>query len=965
MSQDSVSSAFDVLAKPIRKGLMELGFTSPTLPQTKAFGPILKRQNLLLIAPTGSGKTEAVLLPVFSMLLQKESRKGISIIYITPLRALNRDLLKRLSFWASRLGITIEARHGDTEMKIRRRQAVVPPDMLVTTPETLQAVLPGSRMRQHLGNVQFVIVDEVHELASSKRGVQLAVALERLRQIADRDFQTIGLSATIGNPEEVAKFVVGAHRDVRTIEVTAPKNYVYRVENPRPIQKDYDLAAELEMAPEAAARLRRMLELVDSHRSTLIFVNSRTIAEMLGHKITQLGRTDIGVHHGSLSKEERTLIEDSLKSGTLKAVICTSTLELGIDIGSVDLVIQYLSPRQVSSLIQRVGRSGHNLEMVSEGVILTAFADDTLESIASVRDAQRGLIEPVKLHENALDVLAHQIVGVIMDNGVTRLEELTNLLKQAYPFRNLSKKALLDVVDFLAYLGELKIEQGGEILGKGRRTRQYYYENLSMIPDEKRYPIVNVISDRRIGTLGDEFMALKARVGLNFIVKGHVWRIVQIEQETGTVYVVPSEDPLAAVPGWDGEMLPVPFELAQQTGRLRREIIQILERRQKTENKMAEIVQRYSISQSEFASTVAEIDEQIKQGAPLATDNEIVVEAFDKFLIIHTCFGEIVNLTLGCIFDAILSDKEVIVGWWNDGYHILIETPYKLRDQETENISKVLFNLPPIEAERSFSSYLEAKFPFSYKMKFVADRFGALPRGKTMSYERLSQLPKRFANTPIYDETLREAMTEKVDLNKTKQILRKIQKKEITVDTIIRSEKPTPAAFHILAKFADVSELMAPEHVLANNFEGMKMAIEARSAKLLCMNCGTMLIDLKIRALSEEPTCPSCGSRLLAPLYRGQSADQLRELLKKRRGGSELAEEELKELSQARRMADLVLSYGKKAVIAFEVKGVGPETASRILGRMHSKEREFYVDLLKAKIQYLRTRVFWEKKEVR
>jgi ATP-dependent Lhr-like helicase len=347
-----------------------------------------------------------------------------------------------------RLGITVEVRHGDTELKLRRKQVISPPDMLVTTPETLQAILPGIRMKEHLRHVRWVIVDEVHELASNKRGAQLTVALERLCEITGRDFQRIGLSATIGNPEEVAQFIAGTNRNIRVIQASLSKGYKYIIENPIPTEADYELAEKISISPEGAARLRRISELVDSHRSTLIFVNSKTVAEMLGHRFTQLGRSDIAVHHGSLSKEERIQIEDDFKNGILKAIICTSTLELGIDIGSIDLVIQYLSPRQVCSLIQRVGRSGHRLDMLSEGVIITAFPDDLLESLAAVKSAHNSVIEPTLIHENALDVLAHQVAGLLMDEGSIDLDRLLTIIRRAYPYRYLSKEILLKVIRF-------------------------------------------------------------------------------------------------------------------------------------------------------------------------------------------------------------------------------------------------------------------------------------------------------------------------------------------------------------------------------------------------------------------------------------------------------------------------------------------------------------------------------------
>ena len=960
------SSVFDSLAKPVRKALAELGFQEPTLPQTLAFPQILAGKNVLLIAPTGTGKTEAVLLPIFSKLVEQpqDEKKGIQVIYITPLRALNRDMLKRLTFWAEQLGITVEVRHGDTEMKTRRKQARQPPRMLVTTPETLQAILPGSQMQRHLSQVQYVIVDEVHELARSKRGTQLTIALERLSEITQQEFQRIGLSATIGNPDEIAKFIAGTNRPISIIQANLAKNYRYHIENPQPTETDFELAGKLETSPEAAARIRRLTELVDSHKSTLIFVNSRTIAEMLGHKFSQLGRNDVAVHHGSLSREERVTVEDEFKAGKLKAIICTSTLELGIDIGNVDLVAQYMSPRQVSSLIQRVGRSGHSLERLSEGIIVTVYPDDTLESVAAVKNAVAGKIEPVLIHENALDVLAHQIAGILMDKQTTTLKELLIIVHRAYPYRKLGKKQLTDVVDFLDSLNKLRLEEG-TTLRKTGRTREYYYGNLSMIPDERRYPVINVLTDRKIGTLGDEFMALDERIGLHFIMRGKVWRIVQIEEETGTVHVIPAEDPFAAIPGWDGEILPVPFDLAQQTGKTREKIAEKL-----LENKSAEIVAAALAAELEtdkttLLGTVQEIDEHLKEGAPLPTQNHIVLEAFDRYLVVHACFGETVNRTLAGVFDAALSEREVITGWWADGYRILVETPRKLRANEVEELPELLFRLSAEEVDVAFGKYVKAKFPFAYKMKFVAERFGALPRGKTMSYERQAKLKAAFEGTPIYDETLREALLEKADVSRIKQIMRNVAEGKLKVSTLMRSEKPTPLAYHILSQYADVSELMAPERVLLSNIDRMKLSIEARTVTLLCMTCGEWTSQVRIKDLPDEPKCERCGSRLLGLLYPNQHVLHLKDALHRRHEGKELGEDELKELSQARRKADLILSYGKQAVRALQVKGVGAETASRILGKMHPKEDELYMDLLKAKIQYLRTREFWEDREKR
>jgi len=963
MQIESSNSVFELLAKPVRKALAKLGFSEPTLTQTLAFPLVLEGKNVLLIAPTGTGKTEAVLLPVFSRLVEQKNQEqsGIQVIYVTPLRALNRDMFKRLKFWSEQLDITVEVRHGDTEMKIRRKQALKPPQMLVTTPETLQAILPGSQMRRHLSNVQCVIIDEVHDLAESKRGAQLAIALERIFEVTGKEFQRIGLSATVGNPEEVAKFIAGTYREISIVQAVLAKNYRYHVEYLSPTEKDYELAAKLETTPEASARIRRLTELIDSHKSTLVFVNSRTIAELLGHRFDQLGRTDIAVHHGSLSKEERTSTEDAFKSGTLKAIICTSTLELGIDIGNVDLVVQYMSPRQVSSLIQRVGRSGHSLERLSEGVIITAYPDDTLESMAAVENAKQSKLEPVLLHRNALDVLAHQIAGILMDKETVNQTELLKIINRAYPYSTLAADKLQDVIEFLESLHKLRTEEEGKILKKTGRTREYYYSNLSMIPDEKRYPVINILTDRKIGTLGDEFMTLHARVGLHFIMRGKVWRMVQINDETGTVHVVPAEDPSAAIPGWDGEILPVPFDLAQKTGEMREKIGKLLKEGKKPEATAEELATELKTDKTTLVETAIEIDEYLKSGVPLPTQNRIVIEVLDRYIVVHACFGEIVNRTLGGIFDSVLSEREAITGWWTDGYRILLETTHKLSRQEIEGLPKELFNLTDERVDEAFLNYVNSKFPFVSRMKAIAERFGALPRGKTLAHsERGEKLKAAFEGTPIYDETLREAMMDKVDLQKTKDIMRDIKEGKISVTAIAR-ESPTPLAYHILMQYADTAELMAPERVILSNIDKMKHSIEVRTANLLCINCGTWTKQMRIKDLPDEPECGNCHSRLLTLLYFSQDVEKLKGNLQKRREGKELTPEELKDLSTARRKADLILSYGKQAVKALQVKGVGPETASRILGKMHPDEEQFYLDLLKAKVQYLRTREFWDK----
>lgn len=385
---------FKNLHEAIKNPLSKFGLTKPTLIQRAAMPKILEGKNSLLIAPTGTGKTEAALLPIFSQFLEQGSNEGIKIIYIAPLRALNRDMLDRLQRWKEHLDTDIQVRHGDTSKYQRRKQALNPPDMLITTPETLQAILPGSRMKEHLKSANWVVIDEVHEIAESKRGTQLSIGLERLGRLA-KDFQRVRLSATIGNSEETAKFLVGKDREVEIIDTASAEEMSINVESPMPTEEDAELSEKLNARPPMVARLRRIKELIDTHESILTFVNTRKTSEILGSKL-KLWESEppVSVHHGSLSKDFRVSSEKKFREGEQKSLICTSSMELGIDIGAIDFVIQYGSPRQAKRLIQRIGRSGHKIKATSEGLIISTDPDDVIEAGVIAKRALSQDLEP-------------------------------------------------------------------------------------------------------------------------------------------------------------------------------------------------------------------------------------------------------------------------------------------------------------------------------------------------------------------------------------------------------------------------------------------------------------------------------------------------------------------------------------------------------------------------------------------
>ncbi len=949
-----MQEAFTLLSPPLKGLLQETGIRTPTPPQAEAIPFIMRGENVLVIAPTGSGKTEAALLPLIDKMVQDQNRQGISLLYITPLRALNRDLLKRLQVWAAKLGFTVEVRHGDTPAADRRRMAGRPPDLLITTPETLQAVLPGKRMRQHLKHVKAVVVDEVHELAGNRRGVQLTVGLERLREVRPDGFQRIGLSATVGNPEEISRFL-GGSEPVRIVQIPLSKDTRYKIEYPTPGEEDQELARRLYTAPEAAARLALVSDLVDAHDSTLIFVNSRVNAEMLGSKFNMMDQK-IMVHHGSLPKEERVRAEEAFKAREIKGLVCTSTLELGIDIGSVDLVVQYMSPRQVNSLVQRVGRSGHSLTRTSQGVLVSVSTEDLLESIGVIELAKEGRLEPTVIHHRALDVLAHQVAGLLMDSeGSVPLDNVEQVLRRTLPYSQLERAELEKVVEFMRKMGYLRRDD--QTLYRTSRTRMYYYENLSMIPDERRYQVIDLTSQQSVGILGEEFMLTMAHVGLNFIVKGRVWQMKQITDD-GKVYVLPVNDPTAAIPGWDGQILPVPGELAVRVGEYRKQIDKLLDEH-KTRAPVVEMFSRiWPADPYGVRRAVEEIETHRVTGAPVPTNDRVLIEGFDRYIIIHTHFGDVLNFTLGEVIEELFRRQGLVRMWWWDSYRILYEMTADTADLDLEDLFlKQVFGVDEQVLGGACHGVLHRHFPWELQMKQIAERFGALNRGRLMYGGAMKELQVRFRLTPIYDETIREAQVERADFEGVKRIFKQVKERNMDVRFFRSKDKPTPLAYHILYRHVDIPELIAPENVAADNMARLRISIEGRAIDLLCFDCANLATEITVASLSEHPSCQSCGSKLLAPVF--WSSGYVESVLRKKRDRQSLDENEQKALTKARRSADLVIAYGKRAVIAQSVYGIGPQTASRVLSKMHESDDEFYKDLLEAKLQFITTRPYW------
>ncbi|MBI4019298.1 MAG: DEAD/DEAH box helicase [Candidatus Aenigmarchaeota archaeon] len=919
---------FNLFSAKMQKLIKEKGFIEPTLPQKMGIPEILKGSDVLIISPTGMGKTETVFLPLLDMISQKEL-PPVAALYITPLRSLNRDLLDRLFSWGDKLDVEIAVRHGDTPARERTSQRDMPPKILITTPESLQAVLTGKKFREHMKNVRYVVIDEIHELVGSKRGIQLALGLERLRELSS-GFQRIGLSATIGSPELVAEFI-GPKTII--IRADADKQYDISVEFANPKKEDMELSEELAIGPETTARLRRLRELITSHKSVIIFTNTRETAEVLSSRLATLDKElKHAVHHGSLSKESRIKSEIAFKKEELKSLIATSSLELGIDIGAVDLVVQYMSPRQVARLIQRVGRSGHNINRISKGIIMSGD-EDLFESAIVGKFAAEKRLEGIKLHEMALDVLGNQIIGMTMDEYETPLSKMYSLVKRSYPYRNLTEREFTEVVRFMESLRMIWINETPADLVIKRRMKawNYYFTNLSTIPDTRQYRVVSIIGNEPIGSLDEEFVAEHGLPGEKFICSGRAWKVVQVEKDR--VVVEPIQDIESAIPAWEGELIPVPFEVAQDVGRLRsfvkshdeNEIMKKCRTDYEAAKKMKEIISRQDF----------------------VPDHEnFLIESYKDFVIIHSASGSLINDTIGRYLAATISrETGISVNIKTDPYRIMLQAAWT-----KEKVKQLLEKA--VEIEPVLRSELERSSMFKWRFLHVAKRFGAVTKRADFQRIHLNKLIAAYAESPIYKEAMNELFLEKMDIAGAERQILAIQEGRIKL--VLREGLSHLGELGLVHQFSEIMKPALPAEEIEKIFKRRLLGTRVR---LLCMNCYDYSIETSVRDVEKQPECPKCGAHLIAVTHKNNTDAQA--LIKKKKTRKEMTEEEMKEFARLRRTADLVIVYGKKAVEAMAGRGVGPETAARILARLHVKRSGLYKDVLEAEKTFVRTSKYW------
>jgi ATP-dependent Lhr-like helicase len=813
------------LMEPLIKDWFDSRFKGLTEPQSYAVPLIHDRKNVLVSSPTGSGKTLTAFLSIINELLklQKEGKleDKIYCVYISPLKALANDINKNLTSpldemveLAKKSGYEVPAirtaiRHGDTPSSERQRMVQKPPHIFITTPETLSIVLSTTKFRQKFVDVKYVIVDEIHEICSSKRGAHLSLSLERLQDCVKETFVRIGLSATIAPIDEVSGFLVGYGsqrskdpRDVHVVQVEGIKRLDISVVCP--VNDILSLPSEI-----VNSRMYSMLkDMVEGSRTTLVFTNTRSGAERVAYKLKEFGLDNIEAHHGSLSKFIRHDVEDRLRNGDLKAAISSTSLELGIDIGYIDLVCQIGSPKSIAKGLQRIGRAGHAYGDVSVGKMIVADNDDLMECAALTKNAYENRIDRVDIPRNCLDVLAQSIIGMSLEKkwGV---DEAYGLVKRSYSFHGLRKKEFLEVLDYLSsrepehrIYSKIWYDRDEKVFGRKKGSRLIYYTNVGTIPEEGKY---TVISDRgaTVGSLSENFVEHLSS-GDVFVLGGKPY---QFENARGMrVYATSAEGRRPTVPSWFGEMLPRSFDLAVAVGEFRRLIIEKL--KEGKEEAKRWLIDEYRVDDGSANSILNYMEAQKAVIPSVPTDRDFLIEGYtdlrgNRNVIFHFCLGRRANDALSRAYAYAVSGElkcNVKVSVTDDNFmltfprHIDIEAiqPLVRSDGLEEMLRKAVRNTVLFKQRFRHCATRSFMILRNYKGHEVS-----LSRQQLRSSRVLDYL-HRLENFPVIKETYNEIENEVMDLTNAKAVLQSIEKGNISVHTSDYSDLPSPLAHNVV-----------------------------------------------------------------------------------------------------------------------------------------------------------------------
>jgi len=903
----------------------ESSFGAPTSAQAKGWPSIVAGKSTLLLAPTGSGKTLAAFLTALNQLMfapEPPKKERCKVLYISPLKALAVDVERNLraplagiAAVAARRGeayreLAIAIRTGDTPQKERTQIRRTPPDILITTPESLFLMLT-SDAREVLASVDTVIIDEIHSLVATKRGSHLFVSLERLEQLRkkrDAPLQRIGLSATQRPLEEIARLLCGGKvllpeaswqpREVEIVDAGSKKHFELRIEVPVEDMARLGEVSEIPSGPASGPGARhsiwpvmhpRLVELIRGHRSTMIFVNSRRLAERMAGALNECAGEEIALaHHGSIAREKRSEIEDRLKRGTLPAIVATSSLELGIDMGAVDLVIQIEAPPSVASGMQRIGRAGHQVGAVSRGVIFPKFRGDLLSCAAAAARMEKGLVEETFYERNPLDVLAQQIVAVAAMDTVA-VDDLFCLMRRAAPFADLPRSSFEGVLDMLSgrypsdEFAELKARLTWDRIGGEVRARQgakrVAVVNAGTIPDRGLYGVFLEGDDRktskRVGEL-DEEMVFESRPGEVFLLGASSWRIEQITHDR--VIVSPAPGQPGKMPFWHGDSLGRPLEFGRAIGELSRKLISL-----KPPEALLRLQENHALTENAAANLMAYLREQQQATGDVPSDRTVVIERYideigDWRVCLLSPFGAPVHapwtMAINARLQAADEHAEIDTMWTDDG--IVFRMP------ESDAPPDITTFLPdPDEVEDLVVRQLGQSSLFASHFRENAARALLLPRrhpgrrsplwAQRKRAADLLSVAARYGSFPMLLETYRECLREVFDLPALIDLLRQIKSRRIRVVTV-DSKIPSPFASSLMFSY------------VANFIYDGDAPLAERRAQALSVDqtqLRELLGDAQLRELLDADAIISVELQLqrLENAYPVKHADGLHDLL--------------------------------------------------------------------------------------
>jgi ATP-dependent Lhr-like helicase len=900
------------------------GFQNLTKIQKISIPVISRMQNCLLVAPTGSGKTEASIIPIFSLLENERAKtsnftddNAIFVLYITPLRALNNDVLRRIINYAKKRNLDAQIRHGDTTRAARQKILKKPPHILITTPESLGIILTHEKFKSYLKHLRWVIVDEVHELIGNERGSHLTISLEYLQNISSHDVIRIGLSATIGNLKEAANFISGANRKCSVLVDNTIRKY------------DIDVKYLKGTISNIGKFIIKYLNDNKISGSVLLFTNTRDEAEYIGTTIRNQNNIPIEVHHGSLSRETREETELKLREGLTGIVVCTSSLELGLDIGSVELVIHYGSSKQVSKLVQRIGRSRHVNFKTAKGLIIANGGDDELESLSIINRLKKRSIEIQNPHFNSLDVVANHLVGfVISTSEPKRLDEVYQIITRANPFRGLPFSDLEQCAVLLDSFKIIKYDPKTQTYARRIRSYKYYFENISTIPNIVKFEVIDVIRKKRIGTLDQQFIGEFGEKGNVFILKGTQWRIVSVDDNKLQVNVEQVFGSPINIPHWVGEMIPVDYETAVEVGKLRNKVLHD--------------------SNFKFESDIKNTLQKI----PIIPDSKsIVIESVvtKNAIVIHSTFGTKINNTLSSLFSTFLASYVGhLVETKSDAYRILLSSSVRL---SRGNMEKVFYDEYDVEAILITS--LTNTYNLNWRVWMVSKKFGLLDKNAIYDKRLARFIYDRYSKTPISKESIRELIHDKFDVKSTQEILRRIRNKEISIHWLDLSLF-SPLAQGIIEHHSKTSS--SPLSIEKGVLDLIKDRLDKTKHRLICIRCGKWERLVETREVMESISCKLCGSKLITTTF--SSDYELSKIILDKLKGSEINTEQNHKFERAWKTASLINNFGKKALMVLSGYGIGVETAARIL-RNYVDDENLYKNIYDAERQYVITRGFW------